>query len=648
MKLVFKIRLNDVESIEKSRNHKYIKRFPKKNGKGWWYVYAKDLKKPFKALLTIFGLKDSNITNTYKDEKIEQNYGVTKENFASHILRYFTKKEFYDNKFSNPTISEKYKKPINENKSKTEKKDKKETKTTDKPKKKTTWNLSLIRKIWSIYNPETAKNNEIAFKDNDYKQVKVGERINESDVITYEVRAKEEQDEKDDVFSDLDKQVLAVALQKELDMNPLMNDYYYYEKLKGKYPELQAKGSIFGIMDELKNIDISKINMDEVIEHTKNLKEHGNKTAMLGNQNAKKFGIKPKSYNFLVEKFEDFNGDVLTEFGAVNPSFLQYAMLPDSTVDKQKDKIDVYNDLQNGQKKLNKNNLSDLIIDIYNDYKGVNDGNSQNNVERTGISERDRNLRGELTTSSTNDVSETRNGSEREELNITSNQSGIGLGEPETTSSGGTRRGRRTLSEIRKECLELLSTKKDDEFTEEDKKILAQYEGAGGLGEENSSASGTLYEYYTPQKVVDKVWQLVDKYLPQTNKTVIEPSAGIGKFANNRKEKFTLFELEEISSRISKILHPDVKVVQGEFQKNFVKNGMFTKKFEKFDVAVGNPPYGKYAGFYKGQGEGKEHTRYEEYFMDRTLDTLKDNGIMAFVVPSSFLRSGNSQKQMQL
>lgn len=820
MKLVLKTGLNGIESIEKSKAYKYIKRFPKKSGKGWWYVYPKDLLKPFKVLETIFGIKNKNITHTYEKENIQKDYNVTKVSFASHILRYFVKKEFYDNKFSQPAVSNKYKKP---QKSVVEQKAKKEN-AKDKPKterKKSQWNLSLIRKIWSIYNPETAKNNEIAFKDNDYKQVKVGERINESDVITYEVKAKEKEEteskiqdvkevdwyqafsgsenrfypngtagkpnidvvnydekgkkkeyfqrgksktdlsglfdgindfvfhseycgekskqnflkrfselgfypqkqytdekgetkyilmiressksgnvelipkkdykikeysvitkddngsiikyttfnniddahrelykerqllnnEKKDIFSDLDKQVLAVALKKELEMNPLMNDYYYYEKLREKYPELQAKGSIFGVMEELKNIDISKINMDEVIEHTKKLKEHGNKTSMLGNQNAKKFGIKPETYNFLVEKFEDFNGDVLTEFGAVNPSFLQYAVLPDSTVDKQKDKIDVYNDLQNGQKKSNKNNLSDLIVDIYNDYKGVQNGNSQNNIERTGISERDRNLRTERSEYSGTNGSETGNRDNRGELDISIDQSGIGLRESSVTSGGGNGRGRlgrRSLSEIRKEILTLLETKKDEEFTEEDKKLLAQYEGAGGLGEENSSASGTLYEYYTPQKVVDKVWQLVDKYLPQTNKTVIEPSAGIGKFANNRQENFTLFELEEVSSRIAKILHPNAKVVQGAFQENFMKNGMFTKNHKKFDVAIGNPPYGKYAGFYKGQGEGKEHTRYEEYFMDRTLDTLKDNGIMAFVVPSSFLRSGNSKIKEKL
>ena len=70
-----------------------------------------------------------------------------------------------------------------------------------------------------------------------------------------------------------------------------------------------------------------------------------------------------------------------------------------------------------------------------------------------------------------------------------------------------------------------------------------------------------------------------------------------------------------------------------------MKNNAVTGyKGELYDVAIGNPPYGAYNDLYKGLGEGKHHTRYEEYFIDRSLDTLKDGGILAFVVPSSFLR----------
>jgi hypothetical protein len=204
---------------------------------------------------------------------------------------------------------------------------------------------------------------------------------------------------------------------------------------------------------------------------------------------------------------------------------------------------------------------------------------------------------------------------------------------------------RSSIKDVREQVKKLLAEKKDDEFTEEDKELLRQYEGGGGLAEEGATLHGTLYEYYTPQKVVDKVWSLVDKYNPSPDKDVIEPSAGTGRFAEGREENFDLFELDETSARIAGILHPDATVVQGHFQDLFM-NGNTPKKAytgKKYDVAVGNPPYGIYAGKHKGLGEGKEHKKIDEYFIDRSLDTLKDGGILAMVVPSSFLRSKASK-----
>lgn len=64
----------------------------------------------------------------------------------------------------------------------------------------------------------------------------------------------------------------------------------------------------------------------------------------------------------------------------------------------------------------------------------------------------------------------------------------------------------------------------------------------------------------------------------------------------------------------------------------------------KYDLIIGNPPYGEYTGEWKGKGEGKEFNRYEEYFIAKGLDSLKDeNSIIAFVVPSGFLNSSNDK-----
>ena len=207
---------------------------------------------------------------------------------------------------------------------------------------------------------------------------------------------------------------------------------------------------------------------------------------------------------------------------------------------------------------------------------------------------------------------------------------------------------KKDIKAIREQCREILQ-KPDSEITEADKIILSQYEGAGGIKEDNRTVSGILNEFYTPNNLVEKVWQIVDAYAPNA-KTVLEPSAGVGKFANNRpNNEFTMHELDETSARINKILHPEANVIQGAYQKQFFDAGerIHTPgQKSKYDVVIGNPPYGTYNDKYKGLGEGKEFDRYEEYFISKGLDALKDDDSrLAFVVPSGFLNSSKDKQK---
>lgn len=227
-----------------------------------------------------------------------------------------------------------------------------------------------------------------------------------------------------------------------------------------------------------------------------------------------------------------------------------------------------------------------------------------------------------------------------ERENVRSNLQSQDISAPRTKSD---------LRKLREQCREILK-KPDSEITEDDKKILAQYEGGGGLNEDERTNSEVLNAFYTPDNLIEKVWELVDAYAPDA-KTVLEPSAGVGKFANNRPDnKFTMHELDETSARINKILHPEADVIQGAFQKQFLDDGERFLKIgyeqSKHDVVIGNPPYGKYNDKYKGLGEGREFDRYEEYFIARGLDALKDEkSVLAFVVPSGFLSTADDRQK---
>ena len=511
--------------INKARSVKYIRRYPKKTGKGYNYVYKDSWKHPFKALLECFGIKQKKIEENYSKHEIKKEFGADKQTFAAHVLEYFTNKIKWDNLFSKKETRDKYKEPVQQKtvQERARAKSTAEIAVKKPDADKMIVNRSLMRKVWSIYSVD-------------------GQRIEAE-----ESTAKQKEAAKNGVFTDKDSK-------KQLE------NYY--------------KDSVGGMT--IQDVKDGKAHIIDLTQNKESEAEkHANRSnAMKGNKNAEKDGVDT--------------------------------------------------DIENGG--------------------NANEGNNTD-TEQRGVSAGVEDVRiGRGKDASNQNVSSPENGDNGSQPVFSSNQSGRGLADADSDVNRG--RGRITKGQarkIREQCREILK-KPDSDITEANKQILSQYVGAGGTDEEGSSNNGVLYEFYTPRNVISKVWQLVDKYNPRQDKTVIEPSSGIGRFAEGRSEKFTMFELEEDSARIAHILHPDAEIVQGAFQEHFMKQkqGRFTKDFEKYDVAVGNPPYGAYTGKYKGLGEGKDLERYESYFMARTLDTLKDGGIMAMVVPSGFLDGGGA------
>ena len=98
-------------ALLKAFGHKYIRRIPKKSGKGFWYIYAETFKKPFQALTQIFGIKKATISENYKAQNIERDYGASQTAYAAHVLEYFTNREKWDALFSKEENRKKYRKP---------------------------------------------------------------------------------------------------------------------------------------------------------------------------------------------------------------------------------------------------------------------------------------------------------------------------------------------------------------------------------------------------------------------------------------------------------------------------------------------------------------------------------------------------------
>ncbi|WP_312345268.1 Eco57I restriction-modification methylase domain-containing protein [Chryseobacterium binzhouense] len=188
------------------------------------------------------------------------------------------------------------------------------------------------------------------------------------------------------------------------------------------------------------------------------------------------------------------------------------------------------------------------------------------------------------------------------------------------------------------------------DVTDELKNICNQYK-SGGTAKEGR---GILDEYYTDSKIVDVIRNLIKGHFKnQKEISVLEPSVGTGNFLYAVKDlglqiNISSFEINETTAKISKILHPDADVNLRSFETEFIDEKGFkreSKEFaEKYDLVIGNPPYGEHRGLYKGLGEEPKISKYEDYFVKRSLDSLKPNGVLAMVLPSGWL---NRQKKLE-
>ncbi|WP_312344847.1 Eco57I restriction-modification methylase domain-containing protein [Chryseobacterium binzhouense] len=189
--------------------------------------------------------------------------------------------------------------------------------------------------------------------------------------------------------------------------------------------------------------------------------------------------------------------------------------------------------------------------------------------------------------------------------------------------------------------------KENVSITKDLKEICNQFQ-SGGTAKEGR---GILDEYYTDSKIVDAVRNLIkDHFKTQKEIAVLEPSVGTGNFIFATHElsvnsKITGFEINETTAKIAKILHPEADINLRSFETEFIdEKGNKIDFSQQYDLVIGNPPYGEHRGLYKGLGEEPKISKYEDYFVKRSLDLLKTNGVLAMVLPSSWL---NRQKNLQ-
>ncbi|WKN31362.1 N-6 DNA methylase [Porifericola rhodea] len=196
----------------------------------------------------------------------------------------------------------------------------------------------------------------------------------------------------------------------------------------------------------------------------------------------------------------------------------------------------------------------------------------------------------------------------------------------------------------------------EESYSEEEKALLRTYEGAGGISDADDEYAGAADEFYTPDFLIQIMWDLANHYGFPLDGKVLEPSCGTGRIFDHAPTQAKLFGLEinPISFRIAQILHPKATLYNQYFETLFLEAPRYTTKASKpwigtdLDLIIGNPPYGTHLGPYASYFNTKpRHHTIENFFLYYGLKLLKKDGLIVFLTSSNFLRNGDKYKEIK-
>lgn len=151
--------------------------------------------------------------------------------------------------------------------------------------------------------------------------------------------------------------------------------------------------------------------------------------------------------------------------------------------------------------------------------------------------------------------------------------------------------------------------------------------------EEYDSAKRTTFNaFYTSPAVIDAMYRAVRRLGVPAEATVLEPGCGAGNFLGRAPDgmRFTGVELDSISGRIARALHPEHDIRIENFRDARLPEG-------SFDAVIGNPPFADVRLDYKGQ-----RLPLHDFFLAKSLDALKPGGILALVTSHFTLDKQNA------
>ena len=149
--------------------------------------------------------------------------------------------------------------------------------------------------------------------------------------------------------------------------------------------------------------------------------------------------------------------------------------------------------------------------------------------------------------------------------------------------------------------------------------------------------------FYTPQPVIDTIVKVM-KDAGVEVKSMLDPSAGIGKFGDAFKGEYpdvrvSAFEKDLLTGRILKALNPQDSITIGGFET------ISPELKGTFDVAASNIPFGDIKvvddEYRKSGNDAKRYaiSTIHNYFFMKSLDMVREGGFVAFITSRGFMDS---------
>ena len=174
--------------------------------------------------------------------------------------------------------------------------------------------------------------------------------------------------------------------------------------------------------------------------------------------------------------------------------------------------------------------------------------------------------------------------------------------------------------------------------------VTGKFKNAGwqALGEElatlltpaeyDSAKRTTFNAFYTSPTVITAIHAGIARLGLPTDATILEPGCGTGNFMSYGRPgtRFIGIEMDSISGRIAKAIHPDHDIRIENFRDTRLPE-------DRIDAVVGNVPFADLKLDYQGQ-----KLALHDYFFAKSIDALKPGGVMALVTTHFTLDKQNA------